>query len=54
MYQLGLLETPQKDFWRIVSFTAVGGYFGLFFATPREYSIHTIWFLLFADRRQAC
>jgi OPT family oligopeptide transporter len=34
MYQLKLMETPQKDFWRIVSLTAVGGYFGFFFATP--------------------
>jgi OPT family oligopeptide transporter len=34
LYQLGLLETPGQDFWRIVSLTAVGGYFGFFFATP--------------------
>jgi uncharacterized oligopeptide transporter (OPT) family protein len=34
MYQLNLLSTPGKDFWKIVSLTAVGGYFGLFFATP--------------------
>ncbi|KAI9814903.1 MAG: hypothetical protein M1832_005631 [Thelocarpon impressellum] len=35
MYQLKLLnEDPIKDFWRIVSFTAVCAYFGFFFATP--------------------
>ncbi|KAE9974174.1 hypothetical protein BLS_003255 [Venturia inaequalis] len=34
LYQLGLLKTPKEDFWRIVSLTAVGGYFGFFFATP--------------------
>jgi uncharacterized oligopeptide transporter (OPT) family protein len=34
MYQLGLLDTPQKDLWRITTLTAVGGYFGLLFATP--------------------
>jgi uncharacterized oligopeptide transporter (OPT) family protein len=36
LYQLGLLKTPKEDYWRIVSLTAVGGYFGFFFATPRE------------------
>jgi hypothetical protein len=36
MYQLNLLETPAKDFWRITMLTALGGYFGLFFATPCE------------------
>jgi len=35
MYQLGLLDAPQKDLWRIITLTAVGGYFGLLFATPR-------------------
>ena len=34
LYQLKLLDTPASDYWRIVSLTAVGGYFGLFFATP--------------------
>jgi OPT family oligopeptide transporter len=34
LYQLKLLDTPKNDFWRIVSLTAVGGYFGFFFATP--------------------
>ena len=34
MYQLGLLNTPAKDLWRITTLTAVGGYFGLLFATP--------------------
>ncbi|KAF2146337.1 uncharacterized protein K452DRAFT_109136 [Aplosporella prunicola CBS 121167] len=34
LYQLNLVSTPSKDFWRIVSLTAVGGYFGFFFATP--------------------
>ncbi|TKA80251.1 hypothetical protein B0A49_01441 [Cryomyces minteri] len=34
LYQLKLLDTPKTDFWRLVSFTAVGGYFGFFFATP--------------------
>jgi uncharacterized oligopeptide transporter (OPT) family protein len=37
LYQLGLMSpTPQQDYWRIVSLTAVGGYFGFFFATPRK------------------
>lgn len=34
MYQLGLLTSPAEDFWRLVTLTAVGGFFGLFFATP--------------------
>jgi uncharacterized oligopeptide transporter (OPT) family protein len=34
LYQLKLLDSPENDFWRIVSLTAVGGYFGFFFATP--------------------
>jgi uncharacterized oligopeptide transporter (OPT) family protein len=29
-----LSDEPKKDFWRIVSFTAVCAYFGFFFATP--------------------
>jgi uncharacterized oligopeptide transporter (OPT) family protein len=37
LYQLKLLKTPQEDYWRIVSLTAVGGYFGFFFATPRKF-----------------
>ncbi|KAF2488975.1 oligopeptide transporter [Lophium mytilinum] len=34
LYQLDLLATPKEDFWKIVSLTAVAGYFGFFFATP--------------------
>ncbi|KFY13087.1 hypothetical protein V492_03492 [Pseudogymnoascus sp. VKM F-4246] len=34
MYQLDLLQTPLQDFWRITILTAIGAYFGLFFATP--------------------
>ncbi|KAF2202187.1 oligopeptide transporter [Delitschia confertaspora ATCC 74209] len=34
MYQLNLFDTPKNDYWKIVSLTAVGGYFGFFFATP--------------------
>ncbi|KAK0661553.1 putative oligopeptide transporter [Lasiodiplodia hormozganensis] len=35
LYQLNLMsEKPSSDFWKIVSLTAVGGYFGFFFATP--------------------
>ncbi|MCJ1251795.1 hypothetical protein MMC30_009033 [Trapelia coarctata] len=34
LYQLGLLRTPVEDFWRITTLTAVGGFFGFFFATP--------------------
>ncbi|KAF2007523.1 oligopeptide transporter [Amniculicola lignicola CBS 123094] len=34
MYQLELLNTPKADYWKIVSMTAVSGYFGYFFATP--------------------
>ncbi len=38
--QLGLMSpSPARDFWRLVSLTAVGGYFGFFFATPREFSL---------------
>ena len=40
LYQLGLLDNPRADFWRILSFTVVGGFFGYFFATPREYHRH--------------
>lgn len=36
MYQLNLLTTPSKDFFRIVMLTAIGGYFGLLFAAPCE------------------
>lgn len=39
MYQLGLLTSPAEDFWRLVTLTAVGGYFGLFYATPRKLDI---------------
>ena len=35
MYQLGLLDNPQHDYLRISILTALGGYFGFFFATPR-------------------
>jgi len=44
MYQLGLLRSsPAQDFWRLVSVTAVGGFFGFFIATSCEFSlqIHT-------------
>lgn len=35
LYQLGLLsDDPKGDYWKVVSMTAVGGYFGFFFATP--------------------
>lgn len=34
LYQLNLLDTPKNDFWKFVSLTVVGGYFGFFFATP--------------------
>jgi uncharacterized oligopeptide transporter (OPT) family protein len=34
IYRLKLLKTPEEDFWRLVALTAVGGYFGFFFATP--------------------
>lgn len=34
LYQLDLLRTPKEDYMRIVGITAVGGYFGFFFATP--------------------
>lgn len=36
MYQLGLLRTPPQDFFRILTLTATGGYFGLLFAAPRK------------------
>lgn len=34
LYQLGLLDSPQADFWRLVPLTIVGGYFGFAFSTP--------------------
>ncbi|KAF2090219.1 oligopeptide transporter [Saccharata proteae CBS 121410] len=34
LYQLGLMQSPSHDYWRIVSLTAVGGYFGFFFGSP--------------------
>jgi uncharacterized oligopeptide transporter (OPT) family protein len=37
MYQLKLLKTPQEDMGRIISITAVAGFFGLFFATPCKF-----------------
>jgi hypothetical protein len=49
MYQLGLLDTPQRDLWRITTLTAVGGYFGLLFATPREWSCIHLWEKLIRD-----
>jgi uncharacterized oligopeptide transporter (OPT) family protein len=36
MYQLGLLKDPSADLSRIIALTAVAGYFGFFFATPRK------------------
>lgn len=37
MYQLGLMgASPKEDYWKIVALTAVSGYFGFFFATPRK------------------
>lgn len=37
MYQLNLLgEGPQQDFGRLLTFTIVSAYYGLFFATPRK------------------
>ena len=39
LYQLNLLTTPKEDFWRIVSLTVIGGYFGFLFATPRKPSV---------------
>ena len=38
MYQLGLLDEPWRDFWRITTLTCVGGMFGFFFATPCKFS----------------
>ncbi|KAG5440127.1 hypothetical protein PCANB_001696 [Pneumocystis canis] len=35
MYTLSLLgKGPEEDFWRLVSFTAVSAYYGIFFAIP--------------------
>lgn len=37
MYQLNLLsKNPVDDFGRLLTFTIVSAYYGLFFATPRE------------------
>jgi uncharacterized oligopeptide transporter (OPT) family protein len=38
LYQLNLMgAAPKDDYWTIVALAAVSGYFGFFFATPREY-----------------
>ncbi|PGH05441.1 hypothetical protein GX51_02965 [Blastomyces parvus] len=34
LYQLGLLSVPVKDFFRITTLTAIGGYFGLLSVAP--------------------
>ncbi|THC91025.1 hypothetical protein EYZ11_009507 [Aspergillus tanneri] len=34
LYQLGLLETPSKDYFRIAILTGIGGYFGLVSIAP--------------------
>ncbi|KAG5290070.1 hypothetical protein I7I48_09576 [Histoplasma ohiense] len=34
LYQLGLLSVPVKDFFRITTLTAIGGYFGLLTIAP--------------------
>ena len=34
MYQLELLKDPVSDFPRLLTFTIVSAYYGLFFATP--------------------
>ncbi|KAH8424254.1 uncharacterized protein LDX57_002010 [Aspergillus melleus] len=34
LYQLGLLNTPSKDYFRITILTAIGGYFGLLSVAP--------------------
>lgn len=39
MYQLNLLNNPQSDYKRLITFTLVGGFWGLFFATPCELTI---------------
>jgi uncharacterized oligopeptide transporter (OPT) family protein len=39
LYQMGLLETPLADFWRITMLTALGCYFAIFFATPCESNV---------------
>lgn len=46
MYQLNLLDTPWRDFLRVTVLTAAGGYFGLFFATPRKYLVSIASFTL--------
>ncbi|KAI0016895.1 OPT oligopeptide transporter protein-domain-containing protein [Xylariomycetidae sp. FL0641] len=43
LYQLGLLQTPVQDFFRIVLLTAVGGYFGLLSIVPlRKFFIQQV------------
>ncbi|KAG0636378.1 OPT oligopeptide transporter protein-domain-containing protein [Tuber brumale] len=43
LYQLKLLEDPVSDFPRLLTFTIVSAYYGLFFATPlrKFFIIHT-------------
>ncbi|KAI1078854.1 OPT oligopeptide transporter protein-domain-containing protein [Whalleya microplaca] len=43
LYQLGLLKTPAEDFFRIVTLTAIGGYFGLLSIVPlRRFFIENV------------
>ncbi|KAH9990676.1 OPT oligopeptide transporter protein-domain-containing protein [Xylariaceae sp. FL0662B] len=43
LYQLGLLRTPAEDFFRIVTLTAIGGYFGLLSIVPlRRFFIENV------------
>lgn len=40
LYQLNLLgDGPEKDFPRLLTFTIVSAYYGLFFATPRRFTL---------------
>lgn len=46
LYQLNLLHDPVKDFPRLLTFTIVSAYYGLFFATPRRLSLKLVFTII--------
>ena len=43
LYQLKLLKDPVSDFPRLLTFTIVSAYYGLFFATPCMFVLFASW-----------
>ena len=43
LYKLGLMESPQHDYWRLVTFSFICAYYGLMFAIPmRKFFLITV------------